>query len=609
MDKNANHRANHATNHSTNLPQDSRESNISKSAKSNNPQTHESKLYTPPHTKKISDFTKIRHLTTRRDKVILLFVLLPATFLLSLIETFAISIIMPFITLATNPELIFSNKYAHFAYKIFGFENAVNFMVFFSGFLIIFYVFRAIYNVAYSYALNRFAFRKYHFFAYRLFCKVVELSYADFTNRDIDAIRRNITQESLKVSIYIQQMLIVCSEAITIALMDALLLIVSWKMTLVLTIFLLANILLIIKTIAKNIQKQGAINAQMGKAVLSIISKALGNFKIIKLKGIQQSILNDFDMASKKRVDSEIKFQVLAPLPRFILESLGLCILIAAVAYILIHNNSAASVIAIISMYALALYRILPALNRILYSYNTMKYNKKGLEIVYENLLYHTEYEDNEPLDFKRDIVLKNISFAYKEGKNIIENFSLTIKKGEKIAFIGESGAGKSTMIDLIIGIYKPQRGEILIDDMLLDNHNLRAWRKKIGYIPQNIFLFDGSVAENIALGEKIDKGRIVECCKRANIWEFLADNDGINTRVGDNGIKLSGGQRQRIAIARALYDNPEILVLDEATSALDSQTEERIMDEIYSIAKDKTLLIIAHRLSTIERCEKVVRI
>lgn len=558
---------------------------------------------------KISDFAKIRHLTTRRDKIILLFVLLPATFLLSLIETFAISVIMPFITLASNPELIFENKYARFFYESLGFENAVNFMVFFSGFLIIFYVFRGIYNVAYSYALNRFAFRKYHFFAYRLFCKVVELSYIDFTNRDMDAIRRNITTESLKVSIYIQQMLNICAEMLTIALMYALLLFVSWKMTLVLTLFLLANIILIIKTISKNIQKQGAINAAMGKAVLSIISKALGNFKIIKLKGIQQGILNDFDEASKKRVDSEIKYQVLAPLPRFILESLGLCILIAAVAYILIHNNSAASVIAIISMYALALYRILPAVNRILYSYNSMKYNRKGVEIVYENLLYHTEYEDNQPINFKRKIELKNISFGYKEGKNVISDFSLTINKGDKVAFVGESGAGKSTLIDLIIGIYKPQRGEIRIDDILLNNENLRAWRKKIGYIPQNIFLFDGSVAENVALGEKIDKNRIIECCKKANIWEFLSENDGINTRVGDNGIKLSGGQKQRIAIARALYDDPEILVLDEATSALDSQTEENIMNEIYGVAQDKTLLIIAHRLSTIEKCERVIEV
>lgn len=558
--------------------------------------------------KKVSDFTKIRHLTTRRDKIILL-CLLPATFLLSLIETFAISIIMPFISLASNPQLIFENKYANYAYKILRFENTIDFMVAFSVALVIFYVFRALYNLAYSYALNRFAFRKYHFFAYRLFCKAVELSYIDFTNRNIDIIRRNIINESLKVSQFIQQILYITSELITIALMYALLLFISWKMTIVLTLFLLANVLLIIKTISKNIQKQGEINVETNKSVLEIITKALGNFKIIKLKGIQNYILQDFDNASKKRVDAEIKYQVLHPLPRFILESLGFCVLIAAVAYILLKYNNAAAVIPIISMYALALYRILPALNRILQSYNFMKWCKKGVEIVYEDLIYHTEYEDNKPIEFNRTIELKNINFEYKENKSVISDFNLTINKGDKVAFVGQSGAGKSTLIDLIIGIYKPKSGEILIDGVALNNENLRAWRKKIGYIPQNIFLFDGSVAENIALSENANEARVIECCKKANIWEFLCANDGIHTRVGDGGIKLSGGQKQRIAIARALYDNPQILVLDEATSALDNETEGKIMDEIYSVAEGKTLLIIAHRLSTIERCEKVVEV
>lgn len=556
----------------------------------------------------ISDFAKIRHLTTRRDKIIL-FLLLPATFLLSLIETFAISIIMPFISLASNPSLIFENRYANYVYKMFSFERTLDFMVAFSVALIVFYVFRALYNVAYSYALNRFAFRKYHFFAYRLFCKAVELSYIDFTNRNIDHIRRNIINESLKVSQYIQQILYIASEVITITLMYALLLFISWKMTIVLTIFLLANVLLIIKTISKNIQKQGIINVETNKNVLAIITKALGNFKIIKLKGIQEHILQDFDNASKKRVDAEIKYQVLHPLPRFILESLGFCILIAAVAYILLKYNNAAAVIPIISMYALALYRILPALNRILQAYNFMQWCKKGLEVVYEDLIYHTEYEDNKPIAFNRTIELKNINFSYKKGKAVISDFNLTINKGDKIAFIGKSGAGKSTLVDLIIGIYKPKSGQILIDDVALNNENLRSWRKKIGYIPQQIFLFDGSVAENIALSEKIDENRVIECCKKANIWDFLCENDGIKTRVGDGGIKLSGGQKQRIAIARALYDNPEILVLDEATSALDNDTETRIMDEIYDVATGKTLLVIAHRLTTIEKCERVVEL
>lgn len=557
---------------------------------------------------KISDFQKIRYLITRRDKIIL-FILLIATFALSLIETLAVSVIMPFITLASYPEKILQNEYSKYIYDFFSFKSTLDFMIFFSAALIIFYILRAVYNIAYSYALNRFAFRKYHFFAYRLFCKTVELSYFDFTNKNNDYLRRNIIQESFRVSVYLQQLLMIAAEVITIVLMYALLLYVSWKLTIALTIILFINVLLIVKTISKNIQKQGNINVETSNNVLSIITKTLGNFKIIKLKGIQQNVLKDFDIASKKRVDSEIKYQVLAPLPRFILESIGFCIIIASVAYILIRYNNAQAVLPTISMYVLALYKILPSINKIITSYNMMKYYKKSLEVIYEDLIYHTEYEDNKKIDFNRSIELKDINFEYKKSKAVIKDFNLVINKGEKIAFIGESGAGKSTLIDLIIGIYKPKSGEIRIDDTLLDNHNLRSWRKKIGYIPQSVFLFDGSVAENIALSENIDRERVIECCKKANIWEFLAQNEGIDTLVGDGGIKLSGGQKQRIAIARALYDNPEILVLDEATSALDNDTESRIMEEIYNVAENKTLLVIAHRLSTIEKCQRVVEV
>lgn len=550
----------------------------------------------------VSDFTKIRYLMTRRDKIILLFLLL-ATFAISIIETIAISVIMPFITFASNPNMIFENKASAFLYNFFNASSTTNFIVGFGFAMIIFYVFRAMANIAYSYALNRFAFRKYHFFAYRLFCKTTELSYLEFTNKNADIIRRNITTEATHASHFIQQILLMAAEIITIMLMYSLLLIISWKMTIVLTVILGINVLLITKTISKTVKKQGVMQAELGEQFLKIISKTLGNFKIIKLKGEQQNVLEAFNQASLKKVNTDIITQTLVPLPKFILETVGFCILTAAVVYILLKYNDASAVIPIISMYALALYRILPSLNKILASYNMSRYHKKGLDIVYEDLIYHTEYEDNDQIDFKQKIELKDITFEYLEDNPIIKNFNLDINKGDKIAFIGKSGAGKSTLIDLIIGIYKPKSGEIRIDGTLLDNSNLRSWRKKIGYIPQSVFLFDGSVAENIVLNDKPDKAKIIEVCKKAKIWDFLEKNQGIDTIVGDGGIKLSGGQKQRIAIARALYNDPEILVLDEATSALDNDTESQIMDEIYDVSQDKTLLIIAHRLSTIERC------
>jgi ATP-binding cassette subfamily B protein/ATP-binding cassette subfamily C protein len=177
------------------------------------------------------------------------------------------------------------------------------------------------------------------------------------------------------------------------------------------------------------------------------------------------------------------------------------------------------------------------------------------------------------------------------------------------VAFVGESGGGKSTLVDLLIGINKPGSGVIYIDGAALTDANIRSWRGRIGYIPQSIYLFDGTVAENISFGEEEDPERLEQVLKMANIWDFLTGKDGIHTRVGEGGIQLSGGQKQRIGIARALYSDPEVIVLDEATSSLDNETEERIMDEIYKASNDKTLIIIAHRLSTVELCDRRIRI
>jgi ATP-binding cassette subfamily B protein/ATP-binding cassette subfamily C protein len=195
------------------------------------------------------------------------------------------------------------------------------------------------------------------------------------------------------------------------------------------------------------------------------------------------------------------------------------------------------------------------------------------------------------------------------EGSDVIKDVFLEIKKGEKIAFTGESGSGKTTMVDIIIGIYRPMKGQLLVDDVVIDNSNIRSWRSKIGYIPQDIYLFDGTVAENVTFGSEYDDKRIVEVLEKAKMWSFLETKEGIKTLVGEGGIQFSGGQKQRVGIARALYNDPEVLVLDEATSSLDDETESQIMDEIYDVSGSKTLIIIAHRLSTVERCDRRIQL
>jgi ABC-type multidrug transport system fused ATPase/permease subunit len=289
---------------------------------------------------------------------------------------------------------------------------------------------------------------------------------------------------------------------------------------------------------------------------------------------------------------------------------MGFGIIISIIVYLIWeYKTDIASQFAVISMFVLALYRLMPSVNRIMTNYNEIHFNYKALDIVYIDLVHESEKLGDEKVFFTDKITIQNLGFEYQKNHRILKNINLTINKGTKIAFIGESGSGKSTLVDIIIGLYRPKQGQISIDNTPLDESNIKSWRTKVGYIPQSVYLFDGTVGENVAFGSDYDKEKVDGVLKKAKIYNFLKTKEGQATLVGEGGVMLSGGQRQRIAIARALYTDPEVLVLDEATSALDDTTEKEIMDEIYSVSNDKTLIIIAHRLSTIDRCEKIYRL
>ena len=549
---------------------------------------------------------KLLAITTRQEKknfIILIFM----SIFLSIIETVGISAIMPFITLASDPSKIVSNKYSKMVYDFFEFSTTTNFMIFFGLFLIGFYIFRATYSMLYNYILNKFAFGRFHAFAFRLFKNYTNLPYKRFVKRNSAELIKTIVNEASNLSFYMQSLLLIFSEFFTVVLLYALLLLMDWRMTLVLTILLGAKVLFLLFFLKKRIEKEGLKRSIMQSKFYKILNETFGNFKIIKLIQNEEKLYSEFSNISYGYARANIVSNTLNQLPRLSLETIGFSVLIGIVVYVLFQYNDANFVLPIISMYALALYRILPALNRILSNYNTLLFLSNSLDIVYSDLSYTPQTEGKDFIDFKNKIELTNVSFEYNKNKKVLENINISINKGDKVAFVGESGSGKSTLVDLIIGLYKPLSGEIVIDDKKLTSDNVKSYRSKVGYIPQSIYLFDGTVGENVAFGYEYDKEKIIEVLKKANIYDFLSSKEGIDTLVGDGGIQLSGGQKQRIGIARALYSDPEILVLDEATSALDNETEAKIMDEIYETSQDKTLLIIAHRLSTIERCDRKI--
>jgi len=549
---------------------------------------------------------KLKNLLTRRDKSILLILLVFSIFI-SAIETIGISIIMPFIAIATNFELIHSNQYYAQMYKLFDFKNDVTFVFSFGVILIFFYLFRSFINLFYFYLLNKFTQGRYHLLAYSLFENYLGMPYKDFIGKNSSTLTKSIVNEASNLTQLISAVLFMTSEIFVVIFIYSMMLYVNYKITLLLTVVLVLNGFLMIKTVSVKIKKAGSTRAEVQKKFYEIINRSFGNFKLIKIQSNDKKILTDFAEASFTYAQANTTNATLSQVPRLFLEAVGFSIIISIILFILWkYENNISSVLSLISMFVLALYRLMPSVNRIISSYNTIQFNSKSLEIIHNDLMYDSENLGKEKILFNKEIIIENLTFEYEENKPVLKDINLKIKKGSKIAFIGESGSGKSTLIDILIGLYKPKNGSIFSDKISINDVNVKSWRSKIGYIPQSVYLFDGTVGENVVFGSSYDKEMVTYCLKKAKIYDFLESKHGQDTLVGEGGVMLSGGQKQRIAIARALYLDPEILVLDEATSALDDETEKQIMSEIYAISGDKTLIIIAHRLTTLDRCEKI---
>ena len=304
--------------------------------------------------------------------------------------------------------------------------------------------------------------------------------------------------------------------------------------------------------------------------------------------------------------------------PRYAVETLGM-ILIAALAYVMAQQpGGLAKTVTILGALALGAQRLLPVLQQVYSSVVAMRAGaasvSDALDLINQPMDSALAHHSSEPLTFTRDINLRDLSFRYTtDGPWVLKDINLRIPRGERIGFIGTTGSGKSTLLDIVMGLLPATEGEVLIDDVPLQPYNQRAWQRRIAHVPQTIYLSDASIAENIAFGlppEKIDHGRVRRAAQQAQVAAYIDSlADGYSTRVGERGVRLSGGQRQRIGIARALYNDAEVIILDEATSALDSQTELDVMKVIDELSTSLTVMIIAHRLSTLKRCNVIVEL
>ena len=527
---------------------------------------------------------------------------------LSLMEALSVATIVPFVAIATNPELLDSGPFGT-AFQLSGIQDPDTFIRVFGIAIAVFFVVRAVFRLTNAYFSGRVSEVMARYFSTKLFAITLSLPYTAYAKKNPGVLMGIVNGEARAVSGVFIAIMNLFIDSLTIVILYALLLVVNWQMTLAFTLIIAAIAFAFLKVLVPINAAFGAKSVEAGRKTFRILQEALRNFKFIRLKGNKGELVGNYGRESLRSARMAIKASVLNSIPKEMLETVGFLLLIVAVLVILSGGDDAAMVIPLISTFALSLYRILPAINRVLGKINGFAFMQHSLDTIKGMLQEPTEGEGDEPVDFCEEISLRDVSFAYATGGEVIHDVSLTIRKGERVAFTGESGGGKTTLIDLAIGVLKPASGEIAVDGRPLREGNIRAWRRKIGYIPQSIYLFDATIWENVAYGSERDDERIKLVLQKANIWDFLQTKEGLNTIVGDGGVQLSGGQQQRVGIARALYNDPEVLVLDEATSALDNETEGKIMDEIYDASQGKTLIVIAHRLSTIERCDRVIRI
>lgn len=568
---------------------------------------------------KVGTWEKICYIFDERQKLkaALLFVVI---IIGAFVELVGVSAVLPFISAVLSPDQILENPYLGGVYRALGFRDINEYIVFLGGAIIIVYIVKNIYVYIMHSMQYRFTYENQRRLSYKMMDCYMKQPYLFHLDHNSAELSRNINEDTVSFFEAILAGLQLASEGgVCLALLIFLL---YQDITITVGVIALVGLfaLVFMKVFKKRLKAAGKRSRDKQGSTRQAVLEALGGIKEIKVLNRERVFVEEYNEEYKDYAESNRRFKVYAMIPKPVMETISISGLLLIVCIKVALGADAASFIPTISVFAMAAFRMLPSANRIAEYLSRIMFSKPAIDAIYhdlkeiESLLENMKAaEDTADITFEKEITVRKISFHYPNTeKNVFFDASLVIPKNKSVAFIGPSGQGKTTMADIILGLLEPQKGEVLVDGVNI-RKGIPAWNRKLGYIPQTISLLDASIRDNILFGigkDNIDENRLQEALKEAQLKEFIDTlEDGLDTVIGEGGVRLSGGQRQRIGIARALYHNPEVLVLDEATSALDNDTEAAVMGAIDYLAGSKTLIIIAHRLSTIRNCDLVYRI
>lgn len=536
-------------------------------------------------------------------------------------ELIGVTAIMPFIDVVMNPDNIQRRWYLLGIYDFFGFQSNVDFMIFLAIALIAIYILKNLYLCAMYNLQYHFTFSNQRKLAYKMLSCYMHQPYSFHLSHNSADLIRNVSNDTNMMFTAVLAMMQLLTEALVCITLGVYLFIQDKTITIGVLAILSLFLLVFGKGFKRYFSKIGTEDRKYNAGITKWLLQSFGGIKETKIMDREDYFLQNFDYNYRNYAHCERQYRFLQVAPRPVMEAVCVSAMLAVVAFKLMRGTQSPYFVSTLSVFAIAAFRLLPSINRIANYMSVIMFNIPAINAVYIDLKNIDELEKERgyeeptenPLPLDKEIQIKNLSFHYPDtGNYVLRDVSFSIWKNTSTAFIGPSGAGKTTLADIILGALSPTAGSIEIDGVNIADH-MSAWHKNLGYIPQTIYLMDDTIRSNIAYGiakDDIEENKIWRALEQAQLKEFVEGLEfGLDTEIGEGGVRLSGGQRQRIGIARALYNDPEVLVLDEATSALDTETESAVMEAIDRLSGKKTLIIIAHRLSTIKNCNVVYEI